>query len=72
MSSAMADFEILLKGALLFAEAVYVAFAFIQTRQVKLMNVAFQSPHAKLFNSLTKVHLILAIGAFLLSIAILL
>ncbi len=72
MNNAMDNFEVILKGALLFAEAVYVAFAFIQTRQIKLMNVAFQSPPAKLFSSLTKIHLLLAISAFFVSIAILL
>lgn len=66
------DFGRFLCIAILFLEAVYLLLAFVQTRQIKLMNASFITPHAWFFSVLGKINLIGAILIFLISLSVLL
>jgi hypothetical protein len=61
-------FETILRYLILFAESVYVLFAFIQSRQVKLMNSSFKTPQAGLFVLLAQIHLWATIIVFFFSL----
>ncbi len=65
-------FEVFLHYAVLFVQAVYVMFAFMQTRQVKLMNASFKTPQAGFFKLLSQIHLFVSIGIFIISLVLLL
>lgn len=58
--------------SVLFLEAVYLLLAFVQTRQIKLMNASFITPHAWFFRILGRINLIGAILTFLISLSVLL
>ncbi len=66
------SFEIILHYAILFLQAVYIMIAFIQTRQVKLMNSSFKTPQAGVFRIVAQLHLLAAIGIFFVSLMLLL
>jgi len=65
-------FETTMHFAILFAQLVYVLIAFIQTRQVKLMNTSFKTPQAPFFSFLAKIHLLAAVIVFFVSLFVLL
>ncbi len=66
------SFEVFLHYAVLFVQAVYVMFAFMKTRQVKLMNASFKTPQAGFFRNVAQAHLLVAIGIFIVSLMLLL
>jgi EamA domain-containing membrane protein RarD len=53
---------------ILVLQAVYVLFAFMLTRQIKLMNHNFQTPLAGLFSFLALMHFLASVGILALSI----
>jgi len=65
-------FELIFTFAVLFAEAVYAVLAFIMVRQVRLMNVSFNTIIGKTFLLLARLHFLLSIGLLFLSLLILL
>ena len=66
------SFELFLHYAILFVQVVYMAFAFIQLRQVHLMNSSLQTPLAPIFRMAARIHLFVAIGLFIVSLLVLL
>jgi hypothetical protein len=53
---------------LLVIEGVYILFAFIVTRQIKLMNRSFHTPLASIFTLLGRLHLLAAVIVLILTI----
>ncbi|MBD3365846.1 hypothetical protein GF360_00715 [candidate division WWE3 bacterium] len=65
-------FETIFSYALLFGEAVYVLFAFITVRQVRLMNASFETIMKPVFLTVARLHFVFSLGLFLLSLLLLL
>lgn len=63
------NYSSLIKGLVLIIQAIYVLFAFMLTRQVKIMNANFKTSLAKTFAFFAKIHLAAAIIVFLFSLA---
>lgn len=61
----------ILKGVILVAEALYGLYAFIIVRQVSLMSETFKTEFSGLFKIISKVHLLVVMVVFLLSLLIL-
>jgi hypothetical protein len=53
---------------LLLIEVVYIIFAFIVTRQIKMMNRSFRTPLAPVFKLLGRLHFIAALIVLVLTI----
>lgn len=54
----------------IFLQLVYVVYAFMVTRQVKLMNRSFETPVAPLFTSLAFIHFMAALLIVTLTILV--
>ena len=61
----------ILKGVILVAVALYGLFAFIVVRQVTLMSDTFKTDFAGLFKIISKLHLLVVVIVFLLSLLLL-
>ena len=65
------SFLLILKGAILIFLAIYIIFASIVIRQVKVMTETLQVGFEKPIKTLAFIHFVFAVGLFLLSIFVL-
>lgn len=61
-------FNNILYVLLMLLEFLYLIFAFLIMRQVKLLNASFNTPHEGMFRLVSRVHFLIALGVFALSI----
>ena len=47
---------------------VYMIFAFVLTRRVKIMNLNLKTPHGKSFSALAKIHFIVSLFVVILTL----
>jgi hypothetical protein len=66
------NFEIFLHYLFFLLEGVYVLFAFLMMKQVRLMNTGFKTPAAAFFTLLARLHFLAAIIVLLISLVLLL
>lgn len=57
-----------LKIALLILQGLYTFFAFVVVKQIGLMSKAFETPYGSKFKVISYVHLLVALGIFVISI----
>lgn len=61
------SFVLFAKGMIIVIQIIYVLFAFMLTRQLKIMNKNFQTSMAPIFAFLATLHLLIALGILALS-----
>ena len=66
--SLLQDYGYLIEFLILILEFLYIIFAFLITRQVKLLNDSFNTPYEAFFKGIAGLHFIISIGVFALSI----
>lgn len=62
------DYNYLLGFSLLTLEFLYIIFAFLITRQIKLLNNSFNTPYESSFRFIANMHFIFSILVFIVSI----
>lgn len=65
------DFVYLISFSTLVLEFLYIVFAFLITRQIKLLNNSFNTPYEKSFRFIANMHLLFSVIVFIVSILLL-
>lgn len=60
--------DTIVKLVLAFTFFMYVVYAFLLSKQIRLMNKSFDTPLALFFALLGKIHLFISLGIFILSL----
>ncbi|OGC39066.1 hypothetical protein A3K42_00640 [candidate division WWE3 bacterium RBG_13_37_7] len=64
-------FVLILKFLVLFLIFLYVVFAFLITRQIRLLNSSFNTPYEKIFTFFGSIHFLISVIFFAFSILLL-